>query len=34
MNDSEAMGQLAEQLRKRFPQSRERVLLDKGAFNE
>ena len=34
MNDSEAMGQLAEQLRKRFPQSRERVLLDKGAFDE
>jgi type IV pilus assembly protein PilF len=34
MNDTQAMGQLAEQLRKRFPNSRERVALDKGAFDE
>lgn len=34
MNDTQAMGQLAEQLRKRFPNSRERVSLDKGAFDE
>lgn len=34
MNDAQAMGQLAEQLRKRFPNSRERIALDKGAFDE
>lgn len=34
MNDSEAMGQLSEQLRKRFPQSRERQSLDRRAFDE
>jgi type IV pilus assembly protein PilF len=34
MNDSEAMGQLSEQLRKRYPQSKERVSLDKRAFDE
>jgi type IV pilus assembly protein PilF len=34
MNDSEAMGQLSEQLRKRFPQSRERQSLDRKAFDE
>jgi type IV pilus assembly protein PilF len=34
MNDTVAMGQLSEQLRKRFPQSRERQALDRKAFNE
>ncbi len=34
MKDPEAMGQLAEQLRKRFPQSRERQALDRGAYDE
>jgi type IV pilus assembly protein PilF len=34
MNDKEAMGQLSEQLRKRFPQSRERQALDRKAFDE
>jgi type IV pilus assembly protein PilF len=34
MNDNDAMGQLSEQLRKRFPQSRERLALDRRAFNE
>jgi type IV pilus assembly protein PilF len=34
MNDAQAMGQLAEQLRKRFPNSRERASLDKGAFDD
>ena len=34
MNDRQAMTQLAEQLRKRFPQSRERGLLDRRAFDE
>lgn len=34
MNDPLAMGQLAEQLRKRFPNSRERIALDKGAFDD
>jgi len=34
MNDMAAMGQLSEQLRKRFPQSRERASLDRRAFNE
>ena len=34
MNDREAMGQLGEQLRKRFPQSKERKSLDRGAFDE
>lgn len=34
MNDSAAMGQLSEQLRKRFPQSPERQSLDRGAFDE
>lgn len=34
MNDSAAMSQLSEQLRKRFPQSRERASLDRGAFDE
>jgi len=34
MNDTEAMGQLSEQLRKRFPQSRERQALDRKAFDE
>ncbi|MBL0425107.1 type IV pilus biogenesis/stability protein PilW [Ramlibacter alkalitolerans] len=34
MNDSVAMGQLSEQLRKRFPQSRERQALDRKAFDE
>jgi type IV pilus assembly protein PilF len=34
MNDPAAMGQLSEQLRKRFPDSRERQALDRGAFNE
>ena len=34
MNDSAAMAQLSEQLRKRFPQSRERASLDRRAFDE
>jgi type IV pilus assembly protein PilF len=34
MNDGAAMGQLSDQLRKRFPQSRERQSLDRGAFDE
>jgi type IV pilus assembly protein PilF len=34
MNDNEAMSQLSEQLRKRFPQSRERQALDRRAFDE
>jgi type IV pilus assembly protein PilF len=34
MNDAQAMGQLSEQLRKRYPQSRERGSLDRRAFDE
>jgi type IV pilus assembly protein PilF len=34
MNDAAAMGQLSEQLRKRYPQSRERGALDRRAFDE
>jgi type IV pilus assembly protein PilF len=34
MKDTIAMGQLSEQLRKRFPQSRERQALDRKAFDE
>jgi type IV pilus assembly protein PilF len=34
MNDTEAMNQLSDQLRKRFPQSRERQALDRRAFDE
>jgi type IV pilus assembly protein PilF len=34
LHDGQAMQQLGEQLRKRFPQSRERQSLDKGAFDE
>lgn len=34
LNDTVAMGQLSEQLRKRFPQSRERQALDRKAFDE
>ena len=34
LNDTQAMGQLGEQLRKRFPQSRERGSLDRKAFDE
>jgi len=34
MNDQVAMQQLGEQLRKRYPQSRERTAFDRGAFNE
>jgi type IV pilus assembly protein PilF len=34
LNDQEALGQLAEQLRKRYPNSRERGLLDRKAFDE
>jgi type IV pilus assembly protein PilF len=34
MKDPAAMGQLSEQLRKRFPDSRERQALDRGAFND
>jgi type IV pilus assembly protein PilF len=34
MNDTAAMGQLSEQLRKRYPQSRERASLDRRAFDE
>lgn len=34
MNDNVALEQLADQLRKRFPQSRERAALDRRAFDE
>ena len=34
MNDTQAMNQLSDQLRRRFPQSREKGLLDRRAFNE
>jgi type IV pilus assembly protein PilF len=34
MNDTTAMDQLGDQLRKRFPQSRERASLDRRAFDE
>ena len=34
MNDKVAMDQLADQLRKRYPQSKERQSLDRRAFNE
>jgi type IV pilus assembly protein PilF len=34
MNDTAAMSQLSEQLRKRYPQSRERGALDRRAFDE
>ena len=34
MNDTVAMQQLGDQLRKRFPQSRERSAYDRGAFDE
>jgi type IV pilus assembly protein PilF len=34
MNDAQAMGQLSEQLRKRYPQSRERGSLDRKAYDE
>ncbi len=34
LSDRVAMDQLAEQLRKRYPQSREATLLGRGAFNE
>jgi type IV pilus assembly protein PilF len=34
LNDQESLGQLAEQLRKRYPNSRERGLLDRKAFDE
>jgi len=34
MNDTVAMNQLSDQLRKRFPQSRERRALDRKAFDE
>lgn len=34
MNDTVAMQQLGEQLRKRYPQSKERGLLDRRAFND
>ena len=34
MNDRDAMQQLGDQLRKRFPQSRERQAYDRGAFDE
>jgi type IV pilus assembly protein PilF len=34
MNDKVAMEQLGDQLRKRFPQSKERQSFDRGAFNE
>jgi type IV pilus assembly protein PilF len=34
MNDTQAMGQLSEQLRKRYPQSRERASLDRRSFDE
>jgi type IV pilus assembly protein PilF len=34
MNDKVAMDQLGDQLRKRYPQSKERQSFDRGAFNE
>jgi type IV pilus assembly protein PilF len=34
MNDAQAMRQLSEQLRKRYPQSRERASLDRRAYDE
>lgn len=34
MNDKVAMDQLGDQLRKRFPQSKERQSFDKGSFND
>ena len=34
MNDAQAMGQLSDVLRRRFPQSRERASLDRRAFDE
>ena len=34
MNDAQAMSQLSEQLRKRYPQSRERGSLDRRAFDD
>jgi type IV pilus assembly protein PilF len=34
LNEAVAMRQLSEQLRKRFPQSKETAALDRGAFNE
>ncbi len=34
LNDADATRQLGEQLRKRFPQSRERAAFDRGAFDE
>jgi type IV pilus assembly protein PilF len=34
MNDSEAMGQLSDALRKRYPQSKERGSLDRRAFDD
>lgn len=34
LGDSVAMRQLAEQLRKRFPESRELAAYERGAFNE
>ena len=34
LGDRVAMGQLADQLRKRFPQSRELAAYDKGIFDE
>ena len=34
LNNRDALAQLGVQLKKRFPQSRESALFDKGAFNE
>ena len=34
MNDQVAMSQLADQLRKRFPQSRQMVSYERGAFDD
>jgi type IV pilus assembly protein PilF len=34
LGNNEALGQLASQLRKRFPQSRELAWFERGAFNE
>jgi type IV pilus assembly protein PilF len=34
MNDRQAMQQLADQLRRRYPASRERAAFDRGAFDE
>ena len=34
MNDAQAMSQLSDQLRKRYPQSRERASLDRRAYDE